>query len=211
MHLPALIFLLLAACAQGKVQKGEAAVSAQSRWVYLSRFTFDVGVSHLKGSFKVRKTSSRLHQRTEEEAKYLASHDIQVHFFLDEEWERSHHFSCEERVPLSRNKWDIDEYEVLEIDNKVTQSIRPHVWYLVLSNCHKSAHELVDDGEPYRVDWEVEYRQENGSHFGVDEYGLLSAHLVTSAALALIFSVCLWKLLELRASKGVYWRLFCQK
>lgn len=169
-----LAWFLRAWLAEGKVQLGTVGIGGpggeQSRWQYLSKFGYDIGM----GMYEVR---LRLHKpRTIRHSAQLLS----LHVYLDEDWGRVQAAPFCERTSqgLCRQSYDVEISRSGEWsdwhEGQLEQRVRPHIWYFALSNCGNPA----NSNETVEVDFELRARQEGGSEFGVEAGRMLGVHCV---------------------------------
>eukprot|EP00933_Yihiella_yeosuensis_P052171 TRINITY_DN50189_c0_g1_i1.p1 TRINITY_DN50189_c0_g1~~TRINITY_DN50189_c0_g1_i1.p1 ORF type:complete len:302 (+),score=55.35 TRINITY_DN50189_c0_g1_i1:220-1125(+) len=139
----------------------------ENHWRYLSKFGYAIG----EGSFEVR---FQLYQ-----PKTIAEEaNVQLEIYLDEAWNdveaeedicaRSQFAKQVRNVTLGPgSEWT--EW----INGTLTQNIRPHIWYFVLSDCHASLQNFT-----HRLKYEFHAFQEDESEFSVEMRGMLTANIL---------------------------------
>jgi len=144
-----------------KVQVVRTALGPQSaghRWQYVSKFGFAIGT----GEFRVRVRQVRRSGEPDLSGKKLV---FERH--LDERW--PHVETTED--PCDRRADRKDPEVIVGVDGdwgpmragRLSQRVRPHVWYFALSACDA----LLPNGT-FAFDVEVDARQQDGSHFSVE-------------------------------------------
>lgn len=166
-----LAFFLFTAASEAKKQVGSVLLgqggSIENKWQFVSKFGFATGVS----TYDIR---MRPHRRTQ----LPANATVTFESFLDERWPEAEATKdpCERRQHASRTRalvidtagsWSEWERGTIE------QRIRPHVWYFSVSDCHGGLGE-----KPVLLFFEFVARQEDGSHFSVEQRWTLFVNLV---------------------------------
>eukprot|EP00930_Biecheleria_cincta_P057392 TRINITY_DN43338_c0_g1_i1.p1 TRINITY_DN43338_c0_g1~~TRINITY_DN43338_c0_g1_i1.p1 ORF type:complete len:448 (-),score=41.92 TRINITY_DN43338_c0_g1_i1:427-1770(-) len=139
----------------------------ENHWKYLSKFGYDIG----KGSFKFR---FRLNQ-----PKYIPNAaTINLEVYLDEHWPSAEGMSdiCsrKQRAKQVRNvtlgpgsnwtDW---------AEGTLSQTVRPHIWYFVLSDCNSSLSNFT-----HMLKFEFHALQPGGSEFSVELKGMRFANIL---------------------------------
>lgn len=155
-----------------KVQTGSVRIGGprlDNQWRYLSKFGYMEGVSTYSIRLKLVQPST-----------ISSTVKLGVELFLDEEWDQAESSPTCNRSHLSRAKLEVDLDHTGQwgpwLNGTVKQSIRPHVWYFVLNECHHKLQNFT-----HRIRFETRMFQPDGSHFSIELRGMLSLHLVMLA------------------------------
>jgi len=149
----------------------------QNRWKYLSKFGYGMGT----GSYTVR-----LQLRQPKNVATEAKASLEV--FLDEDWDAVEALPdvCE-RPKKARKVQDITVPPSGEwgewANGTLSQWIRPHIWYFVISDCNDSLPNLT-----HNLRYEFHAVQDGGSEFSVEMFWMLPAHLLMVGG----FSLFVW-------------------
>jgi hypothetical protein len=163
---------LLFSAVDAKFQSGQVRIGAAKRtqkkaWQYVSKFGYGMG----QGTWQARLKLSF--------PKTLAKDvKIQMHAYLDEDWPEVEAIEDEcERVSKAKRSHDI----VLNATGEwsdwktqtFTQNIRPHIWYIAVSDCNGSL-----NNSTHRIKFEIRFRQAGGSEFSVEMRYLIPANII---------------------------------
>lgn len=98
--------------------------------------------------------------------------DVQVQVFVDDKMnqalsksdvcDRKQYSSVSRTVPITQGQWSSPMY------GRLTQRLRPHVWFFAIDRCSIPATQSY-----FNVEYEVEFLQEDGSHFSMEQRGAL--------------------------------------
>ncbi|CAG9319741.1 unnamed protein product [Blepharisma stoltei] len=185
MKVQILLFILFL-LAQGKYIRTTLTMTRNNNWQYVSKFGMDIGV----GDFSMK---ARLLRVTKEfEGK---KHNLQFSIFIDEEWEQDlSSLSCTEKNKRAKLTYDLalplDGQFSGDIVGELSQSVRPHVWYFVISDCNN----LLNDHA--RVKVEITMRNEGRNHLSVEQMGLKSIYLVLAVIFLLGLGANILKLIK---------------
>eukprot|EP00931_Biecheleriopsis_adriatica_P119617 TRINITY_DN94841_c0_g1_i1.p1 TRINITY_DN94841_c0_g1~~TRINITY_DN94841_c0_g1_i1.p1 ORF type:complete len:509 (-),score=68.70 TRINITY_DN94841_c0_g1_i1:43-1509(-) len=203
--LPAQLFLsiLLAAAlpAEGKVQVSTVSLGGmeageRKRWAYLSKFGYATG----QGQYRVRFRFHRLPTGVRASGT-AANVSLRFEAYLDEHWPQVEPIAdqCKRGDKAKKFKAAVltpDEKWGDWITGSVKQSVRSHIWYYALSDCQSGDKMELSSLSPtnrgIEVDFEIEFLQENGSHFGVEQRWTLPSNVLSLlgfAAFVVIFAM----------------------
>jgi len=174
------VLLLVFALAQAKISRGTLHRNVDKHldgWWYMEKFGYALGEGTIKSSFTLEKDF--MHDFT------LGS-EAQIAMYLDEDWPRALAApTCREKLALSRHTISLAAHEMtshietrdtISYETTITQTIRPHIWYVAWVNCEDDA--LSSSHNPlFDVQFELVFRQPGGSHISVDGYGLQTLYL----------------------------------
>lgn len=144
-------------------------IKAPNKWKYVSKFAYGMGA----GQYAVR--VKLLRPKT-----LFAEANVVLEFYLDEDWQGAEAKKDEcQRHTAARTIRNL----VVDKEGKwgpwlngtVRQSIRPHVWFVAVSECNNS-HGMPSSR--HTLEFEFLARQENGSHFGVEMHWMLESNLI---------------------------------
>lgn len=148
--------------AEGKVQDRPFYIEG-GRWVYLSKFAFDIG----RGNFSAR---LKLVQPLPADA------NLTLHVYLDENWhavealkECDRHSLAKQIRPIVLPRGLVSNWSSA-ITGTLNQYVRPHVWYFAVSSCEEGASLPID---PTQLRFEITMKQGTGSHFSSEQKGML--------------------------------------
>uniref|UniRef100_A0A7S4VID5 GPR180/TMEM145 transmembrane domain-containing protein n=1 Tax=Alexandrium monilatum TaxID=311494 RepID=A0A7S4VID5_9DINO len=139
----------------------------QNRWKYISKFGYSLGT----GTFGVR-LQLRRPKNVATEGK------VSLEVYLDEDWKRVE--AIEDVCERPRHARKVQNITVPPsgewgewTNDTLSQWIRPHIWYFVISDCNDSLPNLT-----HSVRFEFHGLQDGGSEFSVEMRGMLPAHLL---------------------------------
>eukprot|EP00445_Apocalathium_hangoei_P043291 CAMPEP_0203969728 /NCGR_PEP_ID=MMETSP0359-20131031/97603_1 /ASSEMBLY_ACC=CAM_ASM_000338 /TAXON_ID=268821 /ORGANISM="Scrippsiella Hangoei, Strain SHTV-5" /LENGTH=432 /DNA_ID=CAMNT_0050907669 /DNA_START=42 /DNA_END=1338 /DNA_ORIENTATION=- len=183
--------LLLCLCvghllqAHAKLQRSTLRLGRDTRrsaeWQYVGKFGFAIG----QGTYEARL------KETVPGSLPLGT-SLQLEVYIDEDWPHVETMTevCRKKE-RSRRTRDIaigseaGEWGPLA-KGSIAQNVRPHVWYFAISDCRGT----LKNGT-YGLDFEIEFKQDGGSHFSVELQWATSANLLTLLGCsAFLWSFC---------------------
>lgn len=128
---------------------------------FMGKFGYGLGTGHYAVRLKLREQSQLQLQEPIDSLKTM-SFDL----FLDEHWDKVEAMdSCEDRRSYSKKKQTVHlvpgQWSAMH-DGRLTQNIRPHIWYFVAGDC------AVSKDPDALIDYEIHMTQADGSEFSVE-------------------------------------------
>jgi len=144
-------------------------IKAPSKWKYVSKFAYGIGA----GEYALRVKLTR--PKT-----LFAEANLSLEFYLDEDWvlAEAKKDVCQRHTQArTKRQAGVDKSGAWGpwINGTVRQTVRPHVWFIAISECN-SSHGMPSSR--HTLEFEFVARQENGSHFGVDMHWMLESNLI---------------------------------
>jgi len=167
LYLINILFLILVCIVDGKILDGKLKLDKNNNFQVVDKFAFNIG----KGNF-IFSLTDRMKQLKDSQVSKTAT----LQLYMDEQWDDVLITRCEDRARLA--KWEskpLNEMRV-PIRHSLTQSIRPHVWYIVISDCQAKQHQEKTSGR-YKLEW----TQTDGSHFSYEEIAVSYYYPVMAA------------------------------
>lgn len=168
------LVLWLTALVSAKLVLQRLVLTPDSQWRYLTKFAMDTG----KGVWSIRlKLVTPLDQE---------SSDLHLHLgvYLDESWSAVLAAStCSQKMDLATKDRNLVVPSTGEwtrrLDGSLTQYERPRIWYFSLSKC------ISAESKPIEIEAELTILNSDGSHWSLEEQGLMYIY----AAFLLIFGL----------------------
>eukprot|EP00930_Biecheleria_cincta_P072653 TRINITY_DN60008_c0_g1_i1.p1 TRINITY_DN60008_c0_g1~~TRINITY_DN60008_c0_g1_i1.p1 ORF type:complete len:469 (+),score=73.90 TRINITY_DN60008_c0_g1_i1:28-1407(+) len=159
------------------VRLGGKRFGVQHRWSYMAKFGYATG----EGSYKAR---VRLMGRAGDPLRPTENVSIGFECYLDETWPQvvgMEDNPCQRRTLAKKarvfNMTPDGEWSDWS-GGSVKQKIRAHVWYYALADCENDSPLLPSDRGQW-IEFEIQFLQEGGSHFGVDQRWTLPSNVVS--------------------------------
>eukprot|EP00904_Undaria_pinnatifida_P007864 jgi/Undpi1/4207/HiC_scaffold_16.g07574.m1 len=153
-----LLFGLATVC-DGKQWKGSARLSPKKPWVPLTTFAFDLGAGKIRVNFPEGSLDT-----VPEGSKIMAILDEDWPAFLEADEKR-----CMARDRLNRWVVSLDRDQTrggeANFETVITQYVRPHVWYLVMSTCNPAG----TLPRHTRIEMSASFTQDGGSHVSYED------------------------------------------
>eukprot|EP00388_Colpodella_angusta_P018118 GDKJ01045003.1.p1 GENE.GDKJ01045003.1~~GDKJ01045003.1.p1 ORF type:complete len:568 (+),score=100.17 GDKJ01045003.1:32-1735(+) len=159
---PILLIFSLLLTSDARVARGSVSLSSKNPWKYLDKFGFDYG----SGTYRIKMRTSGPGNY---DKKFL---DVQVQVFVDDKMnqalaksdvcDRKQFSSVARTVPITQGQWSSPMY------GRLTQRLRPHVWFFAIDRCSIPVTQSY-----FNVEYEIEFLQEDGSHFSMEQRGAL--------------------------------------
>jgi len=144
-----------------------------NQWRYLSKFGYGIGSGTFQSRLQLASPRAIVNQTT-----------VQLEVYLDENWAEAE--AIEEPCERSKLAKQVRQMKIGPAndwtdwgDGTLSQNIRPHIWYFVVSNCGGNLSNFT-----HRLKFEFVALQENGSEFSIEMKGLLLANILFLAAFA---------------------------
>lgn len=160
-------------------------------WKYISKFGMDYGTGDY--DFKIRFTKSFY-----EDSHGIKTVSLHLHALMDEHWDEVQNIeNCQEREHLSRLTLDIDIPTNGEWSHKIighlTQTARPRVWFIVLSDCENRIQDLSEKAKDKlwgnKLQIEMNFINTNHSHLSYEEQGLMLPYCIILIIFLIIFGM----------------------
>jgi hypothetical protein len=178
-----LLLLLALVCVQTHAATYTGSLTVANSWRFLGKFAYSTGTGTADIKFvpSVRKNFVL----PKIKPKKLPG-NAKMALFIDTDWDEIHNdktLTCEQKLSRAKSIKQFSkakqapQQQELTFDFKVSQSIRPHVWFIVLANC-EAENLPVRDKQGIQLDYVLRFEDSDGSHFGYDEGGLYEIHLI---------------------------------
>eukprot|EP00931_Biecheleriopsis_adriatica_P100907 TRINITY_DN76143_c0_g1_i1.p1 TRINITY_DN76143_c0_g1~~TRINITY_DN76143_c0_g1_i1.p1 ORF type:complete len:462 (+),score=74.49 TRINITY_DN76143_c0_g1_i1:55-1386(+) len=148
-----------------------AGPKTENHWRYLSKFGYGIGTGEFQFRFQLSQPKTIPEAAT-----------IQLEIYLDESWG-----DVEAEPDICKRSTLAKQVRNISIgpagnwtewaEGTLHQSIRPHIWYFVLSDCHMALANFT-----HRLKFEFHASQEGGSEFSVEMKGMLTANVLFLAS-----------------------------
>jgi len=160
----------------GTMRLGHGGALGRVPWQYVGKFGYAIGTGEYEVRLKLRQPP----------AEGAAAPRVNLEVFLDEDWASASKLAACDRGDAARTtsaqlragtggKWGDWAMGAL------FQSTRPHIWYFALSSCSGGDGEDDPEGAAYDVEYEIRFRQFDGSELSVE-----MRHMLGVSALAML-------------------------
>ncbi|CAK9115093.1 unnamed protein product [Durusdinium trenchii] len=174
----------------------------ENKWRYLSKFGYDIGTGSFDFRFQLAAPKSIPEAAV-----------IQLEVYLDEHWaeaelepvlcDRRKHAKQVRNISIGPGSnwtdWS---------SGTLSQSVRPHIWYFVLSDCRHTLANFT-----HRLKFEFHAKQADGSEFSIEMKGMLLANVLFLASFVVMMHWFIKRTLAFAKSAGyvhpVIWTLAC--
>lgn len=153
-------------------------------WKQMMKFAIAIGTGEYNGRFQFTRPLST-------DAKAI---EVNMLVYLDEKWDYARSLNtCEEKAAEAHISFPFqvptDGSWSQDVFHSLSQDIRTHVWYFVVSDCQNNIGKYLDTASSNgsRLKWDLQIRNANGSHFSDEESGLILPLLAFIIVIAALF------------------------